>query len=188
MSQLSGQTSVAHAALLVAVCSGCGADPYATAPVTGHVTCNGKPALGGYIVFEPIDTPDKTGRPAGNPGRISRGMVQQDGSFTLTMDPRGADDATEGAHIGPHRIMFVPPLTEPVKMHPSDSYLPAEEQERIKSELAAIPIFLPLECGPEGISPSEVEVQPGKNSFAFELKPSSKPRATRAREQPFGSS
>jgi hypothetical protein len=175
-----GRTCIAPA-MLGMLCSGCGENLYETAEVTGRVTCNGKPAVGGYVVFEPIDAPEKTGRPAGNPGRIARGIVQEDGSFTLVLDPRGPELAKEGAFTGPHRISFIPPLTEPIPWDPADNWLPPEDQEKLKKELAATPVFKPLECGPEGITPTEVEVKPGTNEFEFTLQPgtASKPRVRR---------
>ena len=175
-------------AFLGILCSGCGVNLYETAEVSGRVTCNGKPAVGGFVVFEPIDAPEKTGRPKGEPGRISRGMVQEDGSFTLVMDPRGADLASRGALIGPHRILFVPPLTEPPAWNPSDDWLPEEDKKKLKEELAATPVFEPLECGPEGITPGEVEVKPGSNEFEFTLQPGGTKGPSRARLEPLGSS
>lgn len=175
-------------AFLGILCSGCGDDLYERAEVTGRCTCNGKPAVGGYVIFEPIDAPEKTGRPKGNPGRIARGMVKEDGSFSMVLDPRGAELAAEGAFTGPHRVSFLPPLTEPIPWNPADDWLEPEEKEKVKAELAAIPIFEPLECGAEGITPGEVEVNPGSNEFEFTLQPGGTKGPSRARLEPLGSS
>src|SRR5262245_31366693 len=73
------------AALFLALLTGCGGDPYRLVEVRGKViSCDGKPAAGGTVVFYPVDEPDATGRKAGNPGREARGTVEADGSFFLT--------------------------------------------------------------------------------------------------------
>jgi hypothetical protein len=149
--------------------AGCSDDPYKLTEVTGTVTCNGKPAWGGFVVFEPVDASEKTGRPPGEPGGVSRGIVGEDGSFTLMMDPKGEYEQRDGALTGPHRVSFLPPRTEPAEFSPADEWMPAEEKERAKAELAAIPVFKPLDCG-NAISPNEVEVvQGGENNFSFTL-------------------
>ena len=116
-------------ALLGVLAGGCGSDPYQLAEVTGRVTCNGKPALGGYVVFMPMDAPEKTGRPTGQPGGLSRGLVQEDGSFTLTMDPKGTYPERLGALIGPHQVSFIAPRTEAVEWDSRDDWLPEKDKE-----------------------------------------------------------
>ena len=55
-------------AAIVAI-NGCG-DPYATVPVTGRLTLEGEAVEGAQVLFSPIDAPDKTGRPSGQPGTV----------------------------------------------------------------------------------------------------------------------
>ena len=100
--------------------AGCGRNPYRTAPVTGTVMCNGKPANGGVIRFRPVDAPEETGRPPGQPGREAFATVEQDGTFTLMMDT--AADATQGrgALIGRHEVIFELPRTKPVPIPADD--------------------------------------------------------------------
>ena len=97
--------------LLLGMICGC-SDAYPKAVVTGRVMCGDKPAFGGVVTFQPLDAPEKTGNPAGNPGGISRGKVEQDGTFRLTYESRGADREQVGAVIGPHRVSFILPMTE----------------------------------------------------------------------------
>jgi hypothetical protein len=156
------------AALLIASFAGCGSDAYQTVPVRGRVMCEGKPAWGGTVVFHAIDAPDKTGRPAGSPGRSAAGMVQEDGSFTLTIRaPAGGHDKV-GALVGPHRVSFLLPKSTPYEMSPEDRSLPPEELEEILAALAELPVFPELPCSAT-INPSEVEVKPGQNEFEFVL-------------------
>jgi hypothetical protein len=156
-------------ALSACILSGCGgADSYEKAVVTGRVMCGDKPAWGGYITFEPIDAPDKTGRPEGNPGGRSVAQVDKDGNFRLTYEARGANSEEDGAVIGPHEVAWTPPQTEPRKWSAQDNWLPEEEKAKLKAEMAAEPVYPKLNCG-LAITPSQVEVQPGENNFAFTL-------------------
>jgi hypothetical protein len=143
---------------------------YKKAVVTGKVMCGDKPAYGGVVTFQPVDDPDKTGRPSGNPGGVSRGLVDQDGTFRLTYEARGSDKEMDGAVIGPHRVTFILPMTEPQKWSSQDDWLPEEEKAKLKEELANKPVYPKLACGSE-ITPAEVEVQAGTNEFTFQLQP-----------------
>lgn len=155
------------AALIIsAALVGCSSDLYPRAPVRGKVTCNGKPTTGAVVVFQPIDAPDKTGRPQGHPGGASTGTVGEDGIFTLT-----ALDGTsgEGAVIGPHLVIFKPPPTTTPKLTADDrSVMSAEEIKKWEEELSRRPVYPPLPCGND-ITPGEVEVVAGDNFFEFTL-------------------
>lgn len=168
-----------------ALMTGCGSNAYEMAHVTGTVTCNGKPAIGGFVIFEPLDAPDKTGRPEGNPGRPSRALVGEDGRFTLVYDPGAGSKEVTGAVTGPHKVTFIQPQTTPAKWNPQDDWLPDEEKEKLKAELAARPVYEPLECG-SVITPAQVDVQPGTNEFSFTLEAGS-PAAKPSFSQPSGS-
>jgi hypothetical protein len=169
--------------LMGVLLSGCGSDLYQTAIVVGTVTCNGQPALGGFVVFEPMDAPEKTGRPKGEPGSMSRGQVAQDGSFTLMTEVRGTDQPKRGALIGPHRVSFVLPKSTPWEMDPGDSWLPPESQAKLKAELASRPVFPKLPCGAE-IMPTQVDVVDGENRFEFTLAGAPRRALTPARRLP----
>ena len=156
---------------------GCGSSKYQFAEVTGKITCDGKPAWGGVVIFEPLDSPEKTGRPKGQPGRRSQGQVKEDGTFTLTYEPGGGGSALDGAITGPHRVTFIQPQSTPWKWNPQDDWMPAEEKEKLKADLAARPVFPALSCG-SGLAPGEVEVKAGDNSFDFTLT-GDKPRPVR---------
>jgi hypothetical protein len=156
-------------ALLAALCAvglcGC-ANPYEQAPVSGRVTCDGKPATGGTILFQPVDDPSRTGRPAGQPGTASSGVIGEDGSFVLTsVDP----SLGEGALIGPHRLIFqAPPTKRPVLVADERAVMSAEEIAAAEEELARFRVYPPLACS-ETLEPGEVEVQRGENEFVFTL-------------------
>lgn len=167
MSRSLGQASIALCAVLVGILlSGCGSNAYQLAPVRGRVTCQGKPATGGVVIFQPIDAPGQTGRPAGHSGSASSGTVGADGTFTLkSMDGKSGD----GALIGLHRILFQPPPTKRPPITADDrSVLSPAELKALEEDIARRPIYPPLPCS-EKITPGEVEVKPGANEFEFTL-------------------
>ena len=155
---------------LIVILSGCGGDPYRAAIVTGRVLCNGKPATGGVVQFEPMDLPEETGRPKGNPGRGSTGIVREDGAFSLVLNPKGGEANVPGALIGPHRVTFALPNTKPFEFSPEDLSLPPEHQSLIEEMAAQTRVYEPLDCA-ASISPSKVTVRPGINNFEFVLDP-----------------
>ena len=130
--------------------------------------CGDKPAHGGVVTFQPQDAPDKTGRPAGNPGGVSRATVQEDGTFRLTYEARGANSARDGAVTGPHVVNFIPPMTETPGLTAEERTMAEEDQARQREYLASLPTYPKLDCGIE-ISPSNVEVKAGTNEFSFTL-------------------
>ncbi|HTI49311.1 MAG TPA: hypothetical protein VL475_00115 [Planctomycetaceae bacterium] len=169
MMGLSGRIWPAFAGLIAAVSlAGCGDSLYQAAPVTGTVLCDGKPATGGVVVFQPADAPKETGRPEGEPGLTSTGIVGEDGTFTLMVEARGFDSPRTGALIGPHHVFFRPPRTTPWELDPSDRALPPEQLAKLKEELAKRPVYKPLACG-DRINPDTTTVKAGKNSFQFTL-------------------
>lgn len=157
------------ALLAAAVFAGCVKSDYQVVPVTGKVVCNGAPAWGGSIVFHPVDAPERTGRPQGTPGRASAGIIQEDGSFQLMMRASAMGSEQQGALTGPHRVSFLLPKSTPWEWNPEDNWLPPEEQQKLKKELAERPVYPKLPCGDQ-ITPGEVEVTAGgKNFFEFVL-------------------
>jgi hypothetical protein len=154
------------AVLIVSLLAGCGSK-YQLAKVQGRITCGGKPATGGEVVFQPIDAPDQTGRPKGLPGTASRGTVGPDGTFTLTVD--GQSEA--GALVGPHRIHFrMPPTKRPTLPAEERALMSPEELKAVEEDLRNRPVYPPLPCS-ANVSPGEVEVKPGSNEFEFTLQP-----------------
>jgi hypothetical protein len=144
---------------------GCG-DPYRLAKVRGRVTtCEGKPAVGGEIIFQPIDAPEETGRPKGNSGTMSRGTVKADGTFHLKADLKQAD----GALIGPHRVLFkMPPTKRPVLTAEERLSMSPQEIQQVEEDFKRRPVYAPLPCS-ANLSPDKVDVKPGSNEFEFSL-------------------
>ena len=157
---------------LAITASGCGSDLYQTVAVRGTVVCDGKPAFGGVIRFRPVDAPEESGRPRGEPGRESFATVREDGTFTLMMDTAAKSTPGRGALIGRHDVIFELPRTEPVPIHPEDrARATPEELKRLRVELdKKFPVGKPLACS-ANITPNQVEVVSGRNVFEFQLSP-----------------
>ncbi|MGQ0635082.1 MAG: hypothetical protein ACT4QC_10755 [Planctomycetaceae bacterium] len=158
--------------LLTVVSAGCGGDPYQNiAVVSGRVTCNDKPAVGGFVIFNPVDAPKQTGREAGVPGRSSYGRVNDDGTFSLVLEVRGKDAERPGALVGRHAVVFKEPRTAPLELDPRDLRYGPEIVAQIKAKAAREnPVYEPLDCD-NAITPTDVEVKSGKNEFTFTLAP-----------------
>jgi len=65
--------SVALASLAAMQCIGCGggSDQYSRVPISGTVTLDGQPLIGGYVIFEPKD-----GQPVQSGGMIEKGRFE----------------------------------------------------------------------------------------------------------------
>ncbi len=84
-------------ALLASTVSGCGgADRYQTVPVSGVVTCQGKPVANGAVSFTPLP---EEGRDEGKPGRMALGITDAEGRFRLTTYVEN-----DGAIVGRHSV------------------------------------------------------------------------------------
>lgn len=163
---------IALSATMLCVLSACSSSKYQTAPVTGTVLCNGKPAHGGIVRFRPIDAPDETGRPPGEPGRMASAIVNEDGTFEMQMEVV-MDSASEmGALIGRHDVFFESPRTKPMPLDPLEyeGRTPEQVQEIRDMIDKAYPIYKPISCGTK-ITPDQVEVVAGKNTIEFTLSP-----------------
>lgn len=95
---------------MLAFCLGCGGDAWKaeTQPVEGHVTINGRPPAGAIVHLYPVGE-------AVDP-RNSRpwGMVEEDGSFTLSTYEQG-----DGAPVGEYIFTIIWPLDPSVPV-PTD--------------------------------------------------------------------
>ena len=76
-------------------CGG-GSDRYDTVPVSGVVTCNGKPLANGVINFTPMA---EQGRSDGNRGRVALAKTDSNGKFKLT-----TYENEDGAIVGRHTV------------------------------------------------------------------------------------
>ncbi len=83
--------------LLVIGISGCGdSGEYATTPVSGIVTCQGKPVANATVSFTPL--PDSSREPGHN-GRPGYGITDKDGHFVVT-----TYEDNDGAIVGKHEV------------------------------------------------------------------------------------
>jgi hypothetical protein len=91
-------TYTALAVLLGSILSGCGgnAERYDVVPVSGIVTCQGKPVANAVVNFTPMA---QEGRAEGRPGRVALGITDDQGRFKLTTYVN--DD---GAIVGKHTV------------------------------------------------------------------------------------
>jgi hypothetical protein len=164
-----GPIRLAIGLLAASLSTGCSGNLYPLAEVHGRVTtCEGKPAAGGTVVFYPVDAPEQTKRPKGNPGREARGTVNEDGTFTLTtigISPQ------PGAVTGPHRVAFEMPSTRRPALLPEErAAMTPDEVKKVEADFASRPVYAAIPCSDQ-IEPKEVTVKPGKNEFDFKLPP-----------------
>lgn len=85
---------IALLAGLIASLIGCSHPPHDVAPVSGTVTVDGRPLTRGKIMFAPLPSGDNQ-----HPGKVAIGVLQPDGSFTLSTYGSG-----DGAVVGEHSV------------------------------------------------------------------------------------
>jgi hypothetical protein len=83
--------------MALAATGGCSRSPYELAPVNGKVTIDGKPLSQAKVMFAPVEVGDSI-----NPGKPAFGLLQGDGSFTLT-----TYEKNDGAVVGEHWVSIV---------------------------------------------------------------------------------
>ena len=135
MSQLN--LLVAGAAAIVLAAAGCKpSHELETAPVRGVVMLDGKPLPSGYVFLSPPK------------GRVAKGLIQEDGSFTL-----GTYHADDGAQVGLHPVVVTP--------------LPGDERRGVAPE-RIVPI--PANYSAAASSGLTIDVKPGdENVVKLEL-------------------
>ena len=81
----------------LAALPGCGdSGEYAVVPVSGIVTCQGKPVANANVNFSPKASEERS---ALNPGKLALGMTDAQGHFQLT-----TYENNDGAIIGTHTV------------------------------------------------------------------------------------
>ena len=143
-----GRLAVALSVMLLSLvgCSGNGDQPD-LGQVTGTVTLDGKPLSGVAVVFQPDE------------GRPARGMTDADGKYELTYIR-----TTRGTKVGHNRVEIAPSEEgddETENIEDPDS-LPMKRPT--KSRKPKVPVKYNIK------SELEADVQPGENTFDFELK------------------
>jgi hypothetical protein len=78
--------------------SGCGGDPYKTAPVSGRVTLDGHPLANATLQFVPESPKGKEPFPS------SIGTTGEDGRYSLVLQ---SGKKTEGAVVGKHKVFIL---------------------------------------------------------------------------------
>jgi hypothetical protein len=93
------KTRVAACCVFIAVATnlGCSRSPYELTPVTGKITVDGKPLSQAKVMFAPVEIGESI-----NPGKPAFGLLEDDGSFTLTTYERN-----DGAIVGEHWVSIV---------------------------------------------------------------------------------
>jgi len=152
---------------IAAMSTGCAEDGYALLDVSGRVqTCEGKPAVGGTIIFSPADDPASTGRPKGQPGREARGQIGADGTFRLMTYGKTFE---QGVVSGRHTVTFeMPPTRRPVLTSGDREALGPEGTKAREAEIAAMPVYEKVPCSNK-LEPSEVTVKGADDVFEFKL-------------------
>lgn len=132
---------------LLTVCVGCGPSRPETAPVSGHVTFQGKSVTEGTIVFQPEQ------------GRQAIATIGADGSYTLTTFEQG-----DGAMLGKHRVTIESRrITVPT--------LPGEEAGESVGTYGPPKVewLVPEKFSSPDSSPLKAVVRKGGNSINFDL-------------------
>jgi hypothetical protein len=80
---------------LLVLLAGCGGS-HRLAPVSGHVTLNGKPLANAAVNFQPVAQGSSI-----DPGAGSGGFTDADGRYTLTLI---GTTKTRGAVVGKHKV------------------------------------------------------------------------------------
>lgn len=102
--------------LFLLVAGGCGGDSeqYETVPVSGVITCQGKPIANATVNFTPLA---EAGRATGRPGRVALGMTDQNGRFRLT-----TYENDDGAIVGRHKVTVSLNFNERTGTDPTKSF------------------------------------------------------------------
>jgi hypothetical protein len=152
---------------LIPLSAGCSETQYQLLDITGRVqTCEGKPAVGGTIVFSPVDDPSATGRPQGQPGREARGVIGEDGSFRLMTYGKTPE---KGVVSGRHTLTFeMPPTKRPVLTPGDKEALGPDGTKTREAEIAAMPVYDKIPCSNK-VEPAEVTVQGPEDVFELKL-------------------
>jgi hypothetical protein len=85
--------------LAAGVVGGCNRSEFPLAPVSGHVTLDGRPLAGGGVTFQPIAKPGTS-----SAGRGSAAFCDEAGRYTLE-----TIDGEPGAVVGEHRVRIYGP-------------------------------------------------------------------------------
>ncbi len=112
-------------ALTTLGCGG-GGDRYDTIPVSGVVTCGGKPVANGTVNFTPMA---EQGRTEGNRGRVALGMTDKDGRFKLT-----TYENDDGAIVGKHTVTVSLNFDEASGKDPSKGFACAKSSKEVTVE------------------------------------------------------
>ncbi len=107
---------------------GCGpdAEQYETVPVSGVVTCQGKPVANATVNFTPKDD---QGRTKGRRGRVALGMTDNDGRFKLT-----TYENYDGAIIGKHTVTVGLNFDEKTGRDPSRAFPCRDSSKEVSVE------------------------------------------------------
>jgi hypothetical protein len=135
---------------LLAATAGCGPDYPETAPVTGRVTWQGEPVVSGDVMFYPEE------------GRIARGAIQSDGSYTLT-----TFQSEDGALLGTHQVAIDASRVE--NPGPQAKSMMDEYNVRLPDEEPRITWLVPEQYSRPQSSGLTAEVTEGENVINFEL-------------------
>ena len=154
--------------------AGCGdSDGLNLAPVRGTVTFDGKPAKGGFVLFEPVGTGSHSGPSA-------MGKINDDGSFVLT-----TKQASDGATIGENRVAIAIIDTDKPIEEASEKDAPQSRADVLRN-VRSTPrdanvwrdfagrlyrVLTPKKLKDPAQSGISVSVQPGSNVFEFTIGP-----------------
>jgi hypothetical protein len=128
---------------------GCGPKRPETSPVSGRVTCAGKPVVNGWITFHPAK------------GRPSYGRLRPDGTYTLT-----TFSTDDGASLGKHHVTIEAFRGPDLRMPKSPEEEKGHPLPRVNDTIVWL---VPEKYARESTSPLTAEVVRGGNKIDFDL-------------------
>jgi hypothetical protein len=111
--------------------AGCSDSPYELAPVQGRVTIEGQPLAHAKLMFSPVDAADNL-----NPGKPAFGLVQEDGSYSLT-----TFHPNDGAVVGEHWVTIVNLKQDSSRIEPESN------RDRLQFSKLAVPRTVTVVAG-----------------------------------------
>jgi hypothetical protein len=134
---------------LFALLVGCNQEPYRVAPVSGHVTLDGKPVAQVAVMFQPV-------APEGNvnPGPGSFGITDEEGRYSLKL----VGKETPGGVVGKHKVRFDPYSDEPSDPTSDRPFRPKKAMPKIPAKYNHVEALFEFDVPPKGTAAADFQL------------------------------